>query len=92
MKLSNWGIQFEPSARKEFQQLDDRVKAEASEAIQDLGEDPFPQGSVELRGHPNVYRIRFYRDAYRIVYGVSEKQRKVIVQRVRPRSSTYRGL
>lgn len=71
---------------------DDRVKAEAAQAIQYLAEDPLPQGSVELRGHPNVYRIRCCRDSYRIVYRVSAQQRKVIVLRVRPRASAYQGL
>jgi len=45
-----------------------------------------------LRGNPGFFRIRFYRDAYRIVYGVSGKQRKVIIQRLRPRASAYYGL
>jgi len=89
---SAWSIDFKLSARKEFLQLDDRAKAEAKKAIADLAEDPFPEGSVELRGHPGLYRIRFYRDRYRIVYSVSEKQRKVFVQRVRPRGSAYHGL
>lgn len=89
---SGWSIEFKVSAGKEFHQLDDSVKAEARQAIADLAEDPFPAGSLELRGYPGLYRIRFYRNAYRIVYGISEKQRKVIIQRVRPRGSAYEGL
>jgi mRNA interferase RelE/StbE len=89
---SAWSIDFKLSARKEFHQLDDRAKAEAKKAIADLAEDPFPEGSIELRGHPGLYRIRFFRDGYRIVYSVSEKQQKVVVQRVRPRGSAYHGL
>lgn len=46
---SAWSIDFKLSARKEFLQLDDRAKAEAKKAIADLAEDPFPEGSVELR-------------------------------------------
>jgi len=38
------------------------------------------------------YRIRCCRSVYRTVYRVSEKQRKVIVQRVRLRASAYMGL
>lgn len=89
---SAWRVDFKVSARKEFHQLDDRVKAEAEQAIADLAEDPFPPGSIELRGHPGFYRIPFYRNAYRIVYSISEKQRKVIIQRLRPRRSAYHGL
>jgi mRNA-degrading endonuclease RelE of RelBE toxin-antitoxin system len=36
--------------------------------------------------------IRFYRDQYRIIYRFSEHQHKVIIWRVRPRGSAYRGL
>jgi mRNA interferase RelE/StbE len=71
---------------------DDRVKAEAAQAIQSLAEDPLPEGSLELRGHPKVYWIRCCRGSYRIVYRVSAQQRKVIVLRVRPRASAYQGL
>jgi mRNA-degrading endonuclease RelE of RelBE toxin-antitoxin system len=71
---------------------DDRVKVEAAQAIQYLAEDPLPEGSVELHGHPKVYRIRCCRGSYSIVYRVSAKQRKVIVLRVRPRASAYQGL
>jgi len=89
---SAWRVDFALSARREFQQLDDLAKAEAKKAIADLAEDPFPDESIPLRGNPGFYRIRFYRDAYRIVYSVSEKQGKVIIQRVRPRRSAYYGL
>lgn len=89
---SGWSIEFQPVAYTEFRQLGDKVKVEAVRAIQDLAEDPFPEGSIELRGLPNVYRIRCCKDAYRIVYRVSGKQRKVIVLRVRPRASAYHGL
>jgi hypothetical protein len=58
---SSWSIDFKLSARKEFHQLDDRAKAEAKKAIADLA------------GHPGLYRVRFCRDGYRIVYSVSEK-------------------
>lgn len=88
---SAWRVDFALSARREFHQLDDRAKAETKKAITDLAEDPFPHGSIPLRGNPGFYRIRFYRNAYRIVYSVSEKQRKVIIQRVRPCRSAYDG-
>jgi mRNA-degrading endonuclease RelE of RelBE toxin-antitoxin system len=87
-----WSVEFRPSALRELRQLEDNANAEALQVIQELSEDPFPQDAVGLRGHPGVYRIRCCRDAYRIVYSVSRKKRKVIVQRVRPRQSAYQGL
>ena len=62
------------------------------QAIVDLREDPFPYGSIPLEGHTDLYRIRFYREQYRLVYQVSEKRRSVIITSVRPRRDAYRGL
>jgi mRNA interferase RelE/StbE len=90
--MASWTVEVVQSARKELRQLDARLKAEALQAIRELAEDPFPEGSIQLRGHPNFYRIRCCRDAFRVVYRVSEKQRKVIVLRLRPRASVFHGL
>ena len=92
MTVSRWTVEFEPSARKEFRQLSDKVKTEAEEAIRELADDPFPNGFVELRGHQTVYRIRCCRNSYRIIYRVSQKKHKVIVSRIRSRGSAYQGL
>lgn len=52
-----------------------------------------PDDAIELRGSRGFYRIRFYREAYRIIYFVSEQQRKIVVTRVRKRGpDTYKGL
>ena len=87
-----WSVRVTASAKRELDQLDDVVRSEAIEALVALEEDPFPAGSIELRGHPNWRRLKFYREAYRVVYTVSEKQRTVLVRRVRPRSTAYVGL
>jgi len=79
------------SALTELAKLEDTIKDEAVEAINELREDPFPPDAIPLRGSVNRYRIKFYRNRYRIVYQVSVKQHRVIVTRVRPRSSAYLG-
>ncbi len=87
-----WKIEFTPLARRHLDELEDRVRIEAMQAIVDLREDPFPPGHVQLRGYRDVYRIRFYRDQYRMIYRVSEKRGTVLIWRVRPRGRAYRGL
>jgi mRNA-degrading endonuclease RelE of RelBE toxin-antitoxin system len=87
-----WKIEFTPLARRHLDELEDRVRIEAIQAIVDFREDPFPLGHLELRGHRGVYRIHFYRDQYRIIYRVSEKRGTVLIWRVRPRGSAYAGL
>ncbi len=79
-------------AQDDLDLLDDRIREEAMRAILDLAEDPFPEGSILLERHTGLYRVRFYREGYRIVYRVSEKQRRVVVTRIRPRGTAYRGL
>lgn len=87
-----WDIEILPLAYSDLDQLDDSVRSEAMEAIDDLGEDPFTYNAEKMRGWDDLYRIYFSGNRYRIVYRVSEKRRRVIVWRVRPRGSVYAGL
>ena len=64
----------------------------AVRAIFELAENPFLAGSIALRGYTNLYRVRFWHGRFRMVYHVSEKQRKVVVTRVRPRGTAYIGM
>jgi mRNA-degrading endonuclease RelE of RelBE toxin-antitoxin system len=88
-----WRVSILPSAGNELEQLPEPVRQEAIKVIADLRrDDPFPYGSIPLRGHTSLYRVKFHRDRYRIIYHVSEKQHRVIITRVRPRRTAYKGL
>lgn len=87
----SWSVKFTKSSDAEIDGLPENVRQEAYEAIADVGEDPYLDGSIELDGYPGHRRIHFYRGRYRIVYMVSEKQRRVIVTRIRPRGTAYIG-
>ena len=87
-----WEVRIPTSVTRELDRLPASVRTEAIEALSELEEDAMPDGCVLLRGYKQRYRIKFYRDRYRIVYDVSERQRRVIVLRVRSRSQVYRGL
>jgi mRNA-degrading endonuclease RelE of RelBE toxin-antitoxin system len=45
-----------------------------------------------MHGYNNMYRQRFGSDAYRIVYTVDSKNRRIIVRAVGPRATVYRGM
>lgn len=64
---------------------------EALDEVLALEEDPAPQGSQHLRGTRDHYRIYLYRSLYRAIYRVLPEKRIVMVERVGPRSSVYRG-
>ena len=65
-----------------------------SEALNDLlalEEDPIPEHAQHLRRTQDHYRIYIYRSLYRAIYRVLSGKRIVVVERVGPRSSVYRG-
>jgi hypothetical protein len=43
-----------------------------------------------MRGCNNMYRLRFGKDAYRIVYRTDSENRRIIVRAVGPRATVYR--
>lgn len=92
MEDGGWRVSIRPSADHEIDELDDSVRREAIAVITDLKDDPFPSGSLLLRGYRDLYRIRFYRDQFRIVYSVSPRSRRIIIERVRRRGNAYVGL
>ena len=88
----SWDVKIPKPAQRELDALPENIWQEAIEAIRELREDPFPEGCILLEGNVGLYRIRFYRGLYRIVYRVSEKQHRVVITRVRIRRNAYRGL
>ena len=87
-----WTVRIQKSAERELDELPEPVWQEAIATIAEFEEDPFPVGSIPLRGHANLYRVRFSNQAYRIVYLVSKSQHKVLIVRVRHRGTVYDGL
>ncbi len=65
------------------------VRDELYEAVNDLEADPFPPDAIELKGNPGVFRIRV--GQYRVLYQVSEKQQKIVIERVSLRETAYKG-
>jgi mRNA-degrading endonuclease RelE of RelBE toxin-antitoxin system len=88
---SSWSVEFTRAARREFKLLAPPEKESASELILELAENPFPFDAVPLRGYQGLYRIRFHQGRFRLIYYVSQKQRKMVVTRLRPRGTAYIG-
>ena len=87
-----WTVRIPKAVEREMDELPDDVREEAIDTIHDLEEDPFQPGSIQLRNHTNLYRVRFFREAYRITYLVFERQKKIVLTRVRHRRDVYEGL
>ena len=88
---SSWDVRFYRSARRELRDIEDaKLREDITATILALAEDPIPPGSLELEDAYHLYRIRI--GGWRVVYALSEKERTVLITRVRPRGSAYVGL
>ena len=83
-------VLFTSGAAREFKGLDRQVYVRIERAIGKLPSEPRPRGKAKkLRN--NIYRIRVGR--FRIVYTIEEKDKVLIISRIRRRSeTTYRGI
>jgi mRNA-degrading endonuclease RelE of RelBE toxin-antitoxin system len=73
---SMWKLELIRSARDEYDALSDSVRGEALILLEELAEDPFPEGVLALRGHRDHYRLRFYGNQYRVIYIGFPKHRR----------------
>ena len=86
--MADYKIVFARSARKELENLEDRLAIRILNRIEKLGAEPRPGGVRKLRGSTNLWRLRV--GDYRIVYSVDDDGRLVDVVAVRHRSDAYR--
>jgi mRNA interferase RelE/StbE len=81
-------IEFTKGARKEFkklsQELQDRIQAEVDE----LANEPRPNGVKKLKGEENSYRIRI--GDYRVVYEIYDNILLISIVKVKHRSEVYK--
>lgn len=85
-----YDIAFVTGAARELRGIRPEVRRRLRPRIDDLMNEPRPQGARRLRSRDLLYRIRV--GDYRIVYSVDDDAQMVIVVRVRQRASAYRGL
>ena len=83
-------IVYEPPASKRLKKLKSNRDAVQS-AIDNLANDPRPDGVRKLAGEDELYRIHI--DQWRVIYAVSDDEQVVIIAHIRPRNEkTYKNL
>lgn len=82
---------MQPSARQAYRKLDEGPKRDAAELMQDLEENPDDVPAIQLRANPGVWRARFHR-TYRMIYQISKAEKRIIVMRIKPRETAYKGM
>jgi mRNA interferase RelE/StbE len=85
--VAKYAIDIKPSARKELENLSDRLIARLIPKIEGLAPNPRPSGCRKLRGYKDLWRIRV--GDYRVVYTVDDDRKMVSVTRVAHRRDVY---
>jgi len=73
-------VEFERSAKKEFDRLDGPIRARVLRKVAALEDDPRPPGATRLVGADHFWRIRI--GDYRVIYAIEDDRLVVIVVRV----------
>ena len=85
--MPRYALEIKPSARKELENLSDRLIARLAPKIDGLAADPRPSGCKKLHGYKDLWRIRI--GDYRVVYLIDDGSKKVSVTRVAHRRDVY---
>jgi mRNA interferase RelE/StbE len=85
--VAKYAVDIKPSARKELENLSDKLIARLLPKIEGLASNPRPSGCKKLRGYKDLWRIRI-RD-YRIVYILDDDHKMLSVTRIAHRKDVY---
>jgi mRNA interferase RelE/StbE len=77
-----------PYVWKDLEPLPEPLKQRLLNEMTDLGKEPRPRGCKKLAGSYNSWRVRV--GDYRILYVVDDRQKIVVIYRVRHRKDVYR--
>jgi mRNA interferase RelE/StbE len=81
-------IEWKKSTREDLRKLPVSTEERIPELVENLAENPFPQGVEKLSGSQHAYRIRL--GDYRVVYEVVVELKLIEIQRVRHRKDVYK--
>jgi mRNA interferase RelE/StbE len=78
-----------PSAQRDYKKISYGELEKINKTIDELSMTPRPSGYKKLKNR-NAYRIRI--GDYRIIYEIHEKEKVIMVFRIRHRKEVYRKL
>ncbi len=76
------------AVQKQLDALSDDVEDRIAVKIQELAEDPRPDGVVKMKGSDNEYRIRI--GDYRVRYEINDKELIVLLLQCKHRKNVYK--
>jgi mRNA interferase RelE/StbE len=84
-----YAVLVSPAARRDLKRIRGPSRRRIADAIENLADDPRPQGCTKLAGEEEFYRLRI--GDYRIIYQIEDDRLIVLVVRVGHRKDIYRG-
>ncbi|MEX2316276.1 MAG: type II toxin-antitoxin system RelE/ParE family toxin [Pirellulales bacterium] len=81
-------VELIPAAVRQMSKLPRRDQQRIRDAIDELSQNPRPQGAKKLTGLKNVWRVRA--GDYRVLYEIHDDRLVVLVIRVAHRKDVYR--
>lgn len=86
--MNKYKIEFSNAAFKQLKKLPIKVRTRIQTKIDDLADNPRPNGVVKLEDSDNGYRIRV--GSYRVIYDIFDDVLLVSVVKVGHRKEVYR--
>ena len=84
-----YSIEFQPAARKAFDNLPRTIQVRIGHSLNALAEEPHPPGSKKLSGKHDIWRLRV--GDYRVLYRIESGRLVVLVLKVGRRRDVYRS-
>ncbi|TAN43519.1 MAG: type II toxin-antitoxin system RelE/ParE family toxin [Nitrospirae bacterium] len=83
-------LHIERHAEKDLNKLEKSLFIQIVQKIKELASNPHPQGSKKITGSQNDWRLCV--GDYRILYEIDNKEKMIIIMRVKHRREAYRDL
>ncbi|MEG3842746.1 type II toxin-antitoxin system RelE/ParE family toxin [Microcoleus sp. herbarium14] len=77
------------AVQKQLDALPDDVYERIAVKVQQLAQNPRPDGVVKLKGSENEYRIRI--GDYRVRYEIEDEELRILLLQCKHRKEVYRG-
>jgi mRNA interferase RelE/StbE len=88
--LKKYEILIHHNVQKIIKKLPKNLILEMLDSMNDLANNPRPNGSKKLKGYKNLWRIRVRE--WRIIYAIEDERLIVLVVELAPRGQAYKDL
>jgi mRNA interferase RelE/StbE len=88
--LKKYEILIHHNVQKIIKKLPKNLILEMLDSMNDLANNPRPNGSKKLKGYKNLWRIRV--GEWRIIYAIEDERLIVLVVELAPRGQAYKDL